>query len=343
MDLTIAMESTQTEGVTAQIRPRGLRHNPWITAHLHRIDRSMRILVVAALILLLARHLRIDVGPLPALVALLPWVAVLCAAVAMTSWRLRLVVPGVSAIVITAVIAFQWVPAFTVNRDHQAESGSDHVRVMAFNSAANPVAFAAAASAAKQLDVDVLLVVEAVPAIHDQLPYQALETAFSYRYLEVADQVGIWSRRPLANVESLPMFSGGKSTTLDIGGTDVTVIAAHTQSPRYTRAWPWRRDQHQLRDIVDDQPAGPLILAGDLNMTRDHGWFRDYLSSGFVDAGDVAGKGWKGTWSYGIDNWPLVTIDHFLARGVSIANYDTVRIHGSDHLAIVADFSLAGR
>ena len=322
-------------------RPAGLRFNPWVIAHSWRIETSLRAVVAAAVVLVVARQVRLDIGPLPALVALLPWVAVVCVIVAFAAWRVRMPVPAIAGALVAAEIAALWVPALTVESESAAEPGAPHLRVMAFNSAANPTAIAAAAKLAQQRDVDMLLIVEAVPAIHDQMPDAALRSVFSYSYLDPSDQVGIWSREPLRDVTSLPMEFGGKSVHVNVGGEDVTIVAAHTQSPRYARATQWRSDQRTLRALVDEKRSGPILLAGDLNMTRDHGWYRDYLRDGFIDAADAAGKGWMGTWSYGADNFPLVTIDHLLGRGLHLSSYDTIRVHGSDHLAVVADIQPA--
>ena len=323
-------------------RAPGLRNNPWVRQQNVNIRWFLSLCVCACILLIVVRQMRWDVGLLPALLSVLPWAGVMCAGIALLAWRLRMSSVAVVALIVTLAVAYLWAPAFTVNEQAKPIAGAPTLRLMSFNCMGNPATSGALARAAQADSVDVLAVVEAVPFIHRDLANSALSTLFKYRYLTADNQVGIWSRRPLSDISSLPMGFGGKAARVRIGGSTLTLLAVHPRSPRYTQAAQWRHDQSQLMGIVREQPAGPLVVAGDFNMTRDNDAFRDSLNNGFVDAADINGKGWKGTWSYGPDNWALVAIDHFLGRGVHMSHFDTVVIDGSDHRAIVSDIQVGG-
>ena len=87
--------------------------------------------------------------------------------------------------------------------------------------------------------------------------------------------------------------------------------------------------------------AGPTMVVGDFNATRDHPTFRSILDLGLHDAADQADSGWQPTWPTGARAWylwPVITIDHVLVSpeftGVRTTTLD---VEGTDHRALVAD------
>lgn len=105
----------------------------------------------------------------------------------------------------------------------------------------------------------------------------------------------------------------------------------------------WRRDFDRIRDAADGI-VGPIVLAGDLNATLDHGPMRDLLRDGFADAARQANAGWQPTWpsdpatDHGLPGGlGLIAIDHVLLRDGPVAvETATSRVAGTDHRALVA-------
>jgi endonuclease/exonuclease/phosphatase family metal-dependent hydrolase len=147
----------------------------------------------------------------------------------------------------------------------------------------------------------------------------------------------MWSRYPLARVQSVPLAYGGEVVdVLEVPRmrAPVRVFAAHPISPRWTMGPAWAADESRLVAAAAKLPDQSLIV-GDLNMTRDHAPYRKLLALGFLDALDVTASGWQPTWSLGPGNLGLATIDHVLGRGVGFSDYETLGIAGSDHHAVV--------
>ncbi len=192
--------------------------------------------------------------------------------------------------------------------------------------------------------VDVLVVEELTPSAVERLREAGLEQLLPSSVLAPASEAagtGLWSRMP---VTALPAVAGTTFATprarVEIpGGPSVTVTAAHPFSPVDDAATvTWERDIRALRQAVTDT-AGPQVVAGDFNATRDHAPFRQLLDVGLVDAADAQGwTAWPGmTWPSGRSYPPVMRLDHVLASaGFGVREVNVVEIPGTDHRAVVA-------
>jgi len=199
--------------------------------------------------------------------------------------------------------------------------------------------------ALRALALDVLVVPELTAAGLAGLRASGLTEDLPYALVpgEAAQEtVGLFSRHPLSAV-ALRSGAGRllPRATVQVGGRQVRVLAAHTLPPVTVLQRDWRRG---LRDLAAEvrETRLPVVVVGDLNADRDHGAFRPLLGTGLVDAADERGRGLQGTWPARV---PLLHLDHVLVRGgtgagVVPADVRTVRLPGTDHRAVVADLAL---
>lgn len=195
---------------------------------------------------------------------------------------------------------------------------------------------------------DVLIVQELTPDSVDSLTGLAAE--FPYRVIDPdpsATGVGIWSRYRLNQSIKISGYELGMlSATVEVPGVaaEPLILAAHLMGP-----WPqpidvWRREIASMSRTLDDVArwAGDacVIVGGDFNATADMRPFRQLLESGYHDAAAQAGAGLKPT--YPATGWlpPLIGIDHILTRNCSATDMGTVRVDGTDHLAVFATIQL---
>ncbi|WP_418276441.1 endonuclease/exonuclease/phosphatase family protein [Isoptericola jiangsuensis] len=190
---------------------------------------------------------------------------------------------------------------------------------------------------------DVLTLVEVTPAldaaitaeVSDELPYRA-----------VLGTVGIWSRYPLADVESVDFRPTGVVAQWQRGiravvdrpdGVDPVVYAIHAPSVRLVPRGGFTSSTRDralglLGDVLADDPRSVVVLGGDLNTTLLDRALAPVLREVTTPAGSFGG-----TFPAAV---PLVRIDHVLARGAEVTGVSALGSTGSDHLPVVADVDL---
>ncbi len=169
----------------------------------------------------------------------------------------------------------------------------------------------------------------------DEYPYRVLRPRNS------AYGIAVYSRRPLADLESLDLGAPGADNLrvrVELGGQPIELYAVHLYSPMSPQRAAWRRTQlRRLTGLLQDRPY-PRLVAGDLNVTPFSPLFTDLLrDSGLMDARRRAGL--HVTWpALPLPLW--IPIDHCLADVA--AGVVTVRAGpdlGSDHFPL--EISLA--
>lgn len=225
-------------------------------------------------------------------------------------------------------------------------TSSIRLTVMTSNAYLGQADAAALVAAVDRFGVDVLAVEELTPALVGRLRAAGLEQRLPYAVLRPGpggSGTGLWTRsRP----DPLPPLTGTSFATprlrLPVGAGYLTVTAAHPQAPRPGAVGRWEADLRALHDGLAAS-AGPQLVAGDFNATRDHGPFRRLLDLGLVDAADARGwHAWPGT-TWPNDRWfpPLLRLDHVLASPpVAVDDVRVVDVPGSDHRALVARLRL---
>lgn len=193
---------------------------------------------------------------------------------------------------------------------------------------------------------DVVIVAEATEAwreafrsLRDRYPVQHLAYTAGRRA-----HVLLLSRAAV-RVESLELARGAAPAvhaTLEFGGRPLHILGVHAN-------WPLGREASRRRAQGLDAIArfarrtqGPVIVAGDLNLTPFSPRFDRLLRAGGL-ANAAAGRGWQPTWPTFLP--PVgIQIDHVLVRGgVETLDFRRGAHIGSDHRPIVADLTPPAR
>lgn len=281
--------------------------------------------------------------------ALIPPVVLAVGAALSRRWRLT-AAASILALVQIGLVAPSWVPGARAVDSPPA----DGFVVMASNLHFGRGDIDSAIDAADELDVDVLVFLEATASalrsardtgIDERLPHAITHPR------QDAGGVLIFSRYPLGTPAAPPaprlLFDSPAVRVASPQG-DVVVLAAHPAPP-----WPgytplWYAELSALAAWAASVPSEtPLVMAGDFNATRAHPVFRRFGDAGLRDAHDEAGAGPVTTWPRIFYPLPMSTpgwfhIDHVLARGLDVADAGVVRVPGSDHDAVWAELTPEG-
>jgi len=219
------------------------------------------------------------------------------------------------------------------------------VTVMVSNAYLGRADAGAMVQAVRERRVDVLVVPELTAELRARLRAAGLDTLLPWSLLDPqpgASGTGLWSRfpgTPLAQDGPFRYAVPRARLTLPGGGT-LTMTGVHLVPPFAGQLGQWKAELAALGTQFR-ATQGAAVIAGDFNTTRDHAGFRQLLATGLRDAADSVGapSAWPGnTWP--ANRWfgPVMRIDHVLgSRGLVVArSVRTVRIPGTDHLAVVA-------
>jgi len=144
-----------------------------------------------------------------------------------------------------------------------------------------------------------------------------------------------YARFPITFQDSTTVSDGAYSFKVH-APNPFNLIAVHTAEPLIAFD-NYRRDYANLLPMVKHAPR-PLLVVGDLNVTGDSLPFKELTKLGLRDAAIGAGSGWQPTWPSKLGPLALLTLDHVLfSDDFEVAKTTTVRVPGSDHLALIAD------
>lgn len=152
---------------------------------------------------------------------------------------------------------------------------------------------------------------------------------------------GLWARWPLTPLTPLPGMKNAapRAQIEPAAGQPLTVTVVHLAAPVGQLGPRWLQDLETIR-LTLAEAAGPQLVAGDFNASRDHRAFRDILRAGFVDCADAARqRHWPGfTWPADRRYPPLMRLDHVLGSRASCVVHQarTMQIPGTDHRAVLA-------
>jgi endonuclease/exonuclease/phosphatase (EEP) superfamily protein YafD len=288
--------------------------------------------------------------PAPLLAAAAPFaVPPLAAAVALALVGRRRWIAAVPGALLVLHVA--WLAPSLTSVDQPSGTGarkSPDVTVMTVNILYGQGDADALVREVRERGVDVLVLEELTPSAVQRLREAGLEQLLPSSVLAPAPGAGgtgLWSRAP---VTALPAVEG---TTFAMprarvelpGGGSVTVTAVHPYSPvDHEAILKWDADMTALRQTVRET-AGPQVVAGDFNATRDHGPFRQLLDVGLTDAADTQGwRAWPAmTWPANRAFPPVMRLDHVLvSAGFGVRDVSVVQIPGTDHRAVVARLTM---
>lgn len=193
----------------------------------------------------------------------------------------------------------------------------------------------------EQSQADAVVLLELTPPQANKLV--PLLPSYPYYHIEPSRMgAAVFTKWPVLSAESVPLAADGAVAarlTLDWRGTPVTVLGVHLNWPLGPRNARFRNEE--LAAVVSFSKAqrGPLLVAGDFNLTPWSEYFSDALQeSGLHDAA----RGFGLTRSWPAQFAPVgIRIDHCLLS----PHWRSVASHigpflGSDHLPVVADVVL---
>jgi endonuclease/exonuclease/phosphatase (EEP) superfamily protein YafD len=215
----------------------------------------------------------------------------------------------------------------------------DTVRVYSANLFLYNEQYEAVASQLAENGADIVLLVETDPDFFAGLsPY--VDYPYSYHEINFADEgLILLSRWPLTIRQDPQLTEILRSYVLAEVATpagSLQFLGAHTLSPSGPRSWSYRNiELAALADFAAAQP-GPLVIAGDLNVTVWSPAFADLLADGHLVQARV-GQGVLPTWPAFAG--PLgVPIDQVLMTpDLAARSLRTLPALGSDHRPLLAE------
>ncbi len=176
-----------------------------------------------------------------------------------------------------------------------------------------------------------------------QMPYRVIDHEASPDYRTV-----VAARLPLEAGSGV--FVAGPlrlvCARVNVGGSPTSFVGLHLRAAVERRGHSrWLAETAMLADMVRLRHPR-VVIAGDFNGTLDRPQIRELVRNGFADAHTTLGRGLLPSLkpaATGPLSWlALLRVDHLLAgpgtRPVSIRN---LRMHGSDHHALVAKVAIA--
>lgn len=164
------------------------------------------------------------------------------------------------------------------------------------------------------------------PGLRERYPYQASKST-----------VALWSRFPIreyVGVDTGLEWTRALRAVVAAPGGDVVVYVAHLGSARAGRTGTRDHTLAMLAAAVRADPAGRLIVLGDLNTATTDRVITP-LTDLLGDAQADAGRGPGFTWPAAL---PLIRPDHVLYRGLTATSAGVLRTPASDHRAVTAAF-----
>ncbi|WP_129781139.1 endonuclease/exonuclease/phosphatase family protein [Peristeroidobacter soli] len=240
---------------------------------------------------------------------------------------------GVSIVPLLPYIASESVPvaAATATRE-------ETFRVVSFNVWFRNPDMARVAEYIEKSQADAVVLLELTqPQAERLLPL--LPTYPHYQMDNSRMGAAVFTKWPVISAESVPLSQGGAVASrvmLDWRGTSVTVLGVHLNWPLGPRNSAYRNQELNSLVALSKAQGGPLLVAGDFNLTPWSEYFSDALEeSGLRDA--ALGFGLARTWPSQFA--PVgIRIDHCLmSRHWRSLTTSVGPSLGSDHLPIVAD------
>lgn len=296
---------------------------------------------------------------IPLIVAFVPWMAVLSAAILLISLiSRRRVLAVISALCLLTQLV--WHAGFLYPRvslssaartavaSATASVDDRYARLMTLNTRNGQADAAQIVRTVREQHVEVLALQELNSSmisrlneagIRELLPYSVVANASSS---DNGGVNGLWSAAPMSERtgDLIPIEASSiPAASIDFDGTVIRFGSVHPFSPRPSNQGLWDRGLGSISQLREDDHT--FVLMGDFNATWDHASFRYLLGGRFVDAGENAGEWFHMTYPankklFGVIPVPAaVEIDHIVHdRGVVVGDLDAVTIAGSDHKAL---------
>lgn len=205
-------------------------------------------------------------------------------------------------------------------------------------------------SIVRNQQVEVLALQEVTTSLVERLTAAGLDELLPshvFGAVGTSDNGGInvlYTLAPMSDVSDsiLPVTgSAVPAGTITAGSHTVRLVSVHPSSPKTGTRGFWNESLRNLSSLrnYDDE----YLIMGDFNSTWDHSRYRKMLGDTLVDASQQAGGGFHMTYpsepGYAmLPVPPMIEIDHIVYSknsGMSVGNMETVKVEGTDHLALL--------
>lgn len=202
--------------------------------------------------------------------------------------------------------------------------------------------------------VDVLVLVEATPALMQRLDAEGAGDYFTHREGAARPSTSsgtmVLSRYPLSvrSAGTDPAVEATQSVQPELDVTTpkgtVRLKVAHPTAPLRGDTVEWRAGLQALQSWKERLDGDePVVMAGDFNASFGHPAMRD-VAAGLADAQRTDGQGWVRTWPFAGNRLPaFVQLDHLLSRGLTVVSAGQVAVNRADHAAVWAGYALPKR
>lgn len=228
-----------------------------------------------------------------------------------------------------------WVLAPYLPTKSQQSLSTDSRTLLAWNVYAGNDRYDEIVSVIRELEADVVLLQEVTPELALKLEtLRKLYPEIEVRPSQDAFGVAVLSKEPSVELTIERIGDELFNTVVAKFDNGVTFMGAHTLPPAGARYSRIRNQQlEELADFVISQ-AGPVILAGDLNVSPWSPHFRQFIRyTSFTDT--RRGRGLLNSWPAG-RLLTRIPIDHVLVTGeIEVGELKVLSdAHGSDHFPV---------
>lgn len=262
--------------------------------------------------------------------------AACCVVLLIAQRRRPAVLAALGALLSAAPTIGYWAPPWS-----RAQAQATSFRLVTFNVWFRTHEPAQIASLLERVKADVVVLQEI--STRQALELQTHLATYPYSYLEAGLRGAVvFAKWPIRQAEVIDLAQTGVPTAkvvVEWQGTPVTLIGTHLDWPIGAENWRLRNAQLQALGTLASAETGPLLIAGDLNVTPWSPYFRRLLEgAGLKDC--AAGHGIAGSWPARL-SWIGIRIDHCLAsRHWSSVEVSVGPRLGSDHLPVIAELTL---
>lgn len=303
---------------------------------------------------------------IPIIVAVMPWLIIPTAAIAVIAIALRRRALALICLVcIVTQVCWHW--GFIVPTDKltmqarlavtqsEVDTSDRYARIMTLNTKEGAADADQIVRTVREEHVEVLALQEVSHGLVQRLRDAGLEAILPYSNVakwSVHDNGGVnalWSAAPMTDTtgDLIPIEASSiPASSIDFGGVTVRFGSVHPFSPRPSNQGLWSRGLSTIGQLQGSK--GKYVLMGDFNSIWDHASFRYLLGDRFVDSGERAGSGFHMTYPantrlLGFIPVPACSeIDHIVHdKGVVVGDLEARTIAGSDHKALLGTMEVA--
>lgn len=240
-----------------------------------------------------------------------------------------------------ATIGFIFLPS------QQPPPGKKVIEVMSYNVLGHNMRQAEVVSLIKEVDPDVLMVLEYSRNWHRKLG--PLYDAYPHRVLKPRWHgfgIAFFSKYPISHSEIVQLVEDKTDNpsivaTVDFGGQEIRFAGLHSLSP--TTHYRFGIRNQQFRELAEHvaKKQVPTVVVGDFNCTPWSAFLKDFVkTTGYRDSRQ--GFGYQVSWPVA---YPLlrIPIDHaFVSESIHVHSRRIGNSVGSDHLPIILEISTTG-